>query len=383
MRCREGEPALHQGSMRHYLDHNATSPLRPEARTAMLAALEGPHNPSSVHAEGRAGRKIIETARIHVARLVGADPKGVTFTGGGTEANNTALSPQLQFGAERRLYRCLFVSAIEHPCVLAGGRFAADAIQILPVTPQGVLDLAALEDAISGVERPFVSVMAANNETGVLQPLAEIARIVHARSGFFHVDAVQAAGRIALDIFDCEADVMTVSGHKIGAPQGTGALIRRLVGIGIPALIRGGGQELYCRGGTENVAALAGFGAAAEAALTEADATRALRDRLENGLRTLSGDIRIFGDKSARLPNTTCFALPGKRAETAVIAYDMAGLAVSSGSACSSGRVGVSHVLRAMGVCDDVAAGAIRVSTGWNTTTDDVDAFIKATARMF
>lgn len=347
-----------------------------------MARINQPLNPSSVHAEGRAGRKVIEKARVQVAALVGGDPKAVTFTGGGTEANNTVLSPMLQFGSNRRHFERLLVSSVEHPCVLAGGRFHLEAVQQIGVDTSGVVDLAAFEETVSHHEAPFVSVMLANNETGVIQPIEEIARLVHGRDGFLHVDAVQAAGKIEIDIFDLEADVMTLSAHKIGGPQGVGAIVRRLPGTGIPALLSGGGQELGYRGGTENVAGIEGFGLAAEEALLHSDQTLNLRERLEAGLKSMTNRILIFGEEASRLPNTTCFTLPGKRAETAIIAYDMAGIAVSSGSACSSGKVGASHVLKAMNVPDEIASGAIRVSSGWNSTEADIDGFLQATATM-
>ncbi|MEP6357309.1 MAG: cysteine desulfurase family protein [Hyphomicrobiales bacterium] len=368
--------------MRIYLDHNATSPLRPAAREVMLAHMDEPLNPSSVHGEGRAGRKVIEIAREQVAELVGGDPKAVTFTGGGTEANNTVLSPQVQFGSTKRTFDALLVSAVEHPCVLAGGRFSREALHLLPVDQKGVVDLAALETTLKQHEAPFVSVMFANNETGVLQPIDEIAGLVHAHDGFLHVDAVQAAGKVLIDIYELDVDAMTLSAHKIGGPQGVGAIVRLSAGTGVPSLLSGGGQELGYRGGTENVAGIAGFGAAAHEALSGMNGDQRLQEALESGLKALSNDIIIFGDGVARLPNTTCFSLPDKRAETAVIFYDMAGIAISSGSACSSGKVGASHVLKAMGVDDERAAGAIRVSTGWNTRETDIASFLNATQKL-
>lgn len=368
--------------MRIYLDHNATSPLRPNVRETMLEHMEKPLNPSSVHGEGREGRKVIEQARAQVAELVGADPKGVTFTGGGTEANNTVLGPNIQFGSNKREFDVLLASAVEHPCVLAGGRFEKYAIHHLPVDTQGVVDLGALEAALKDHSPAVVGVMLANNETGVIQPIGEIAQLVHAHDGFLHVDAVQAAGKLAIDIFELEADVMTLSAHKLGGPQGVGAIIRCSAGTAFPPLMSGGGQELGYRAGTENVAGIAGFGVAAEEALVSLPASNALQEQLEQGLRALSNEIVIFGEGAARLANTTCFSLPDKRAETAVISYDMAGIAVSSGSACSSGKVGASHVLSAMGLSDDVAAGAIRVSTGWNSVESDVEEFLSATSKL-
>lgn len=373
--------------MRVYLDHNATSPLRPGAREAMLSLMGQPLNPSSVHGEGRAGRKVIEEARAHVAKLVGGDPKAVTFTSGGTEANNTMLSPCIQFGSKRRKFKTLLVSAIEHPCVLAGGRFEKDALHLLPVDCNGVVDLASLEAALNQHSPCFVSVMFANNETGVIQPIDDIATLTHKYDGFLHVDAVQAGGKVLIDIFELEVDAMTLSAHKIGGPQGVGAIVRRSPGVGVPALVSGGGQELGYRGGTENVAGIAGFGAAAQEAMSVMDENAGhertgLREALEAGLKAVSSDIVIFGEGATRLPNTSCFSLPGKQAETAVISYDMAGISISSGSACSSGKVGASHVLKAMGVEDELAAGAIRVSTGWNTGAADIDAFLAATKKI-
>ena len=369
-------------NMRIYLDHNATSPLRTSVKEALINRLGAPLNPSSVHQEGRQGRKVIEAAREKVAALVGADPKAVVFTSGGTEANNMALSPRVQFGSEVRVFNALFVSAVEHPCILAGGRFSKEQINHLPVDESGIVDLERAAALLADIEAPFVSVMLANNETGVIQPIDALAEIVHGQGGFLHVDAVQAAGKIPIDIFELEADSMTVSAHKIGGPQGVGALIRRQVGVGIPALMTGGGQELGYRGGTENVAGIEGFGIAAEEALLQLPADNSLQTQLEQGLKALSNEIVIFAESAPRLPNTTCFSLPNKRAETAVIAYDMAGVAVSSGSACSSGKVGASHVLEAMGVPQEQAAGAIRVSTGWNSKAEDIEEFIAATAKL-
>lgn len=368
--------------MRIYLDHNATSPLRPAVKEAVMNRLGAPLNPSSVHHEGRQGRKVIEAAREKVAALVGADPKAVVFTSGGTEANNTALSPRVQFGSEIKTFNSLFVSAVEHPCVLAGGRFSKEQVHHLPVDVNGIVDLEQAKAVLADIKAPFVSVMLANNETGIIQPIEALAEIVHARDGFLHVDAVQAAGKIPIDIFELEADSMTVSAHKIGGPQGVGALIRRKVGVGIPALLTGGGQELGYRGGTENVAGIEGYGVAAEEVLSQLPTDNGLQSELEQRLKALSNEIVVFGENAERLPNTTCFSLPNKRAETAVISYDMAGIAVSSGSACSSGKVGASHVLEAMGVLPEQAAGAIRVSTGWDSTKSDIDGFVKVTAKL-
>ena len=366
---------------RLYLDWNATAPLRPEAHSATLAAFDATGNPSSVHAEGRAARALVERAREQVAALAGAEPRNVVFTSGGTEANMLALTPGVTAGAAAP--KALLVSAIEHPSVLAGGRFPAAAVEKLPVTPAGQIDLGALEQRLAQSGPVVVSLMLANNETGVIQPVCEAARLVHEHAGILHVDAVQAAGRIPCDINALGADLLTLSGHKIGAPKGIGALIRRdaALNLGDP-LIKGGGQERGLRAGTENVAAIAGFGAAAAAAVTELSAARLrmarLREQLEARLAAASPGVLVFGAESERLPNTTLFALPGIKAETAVIALDLAGAAVSSGAACSSGKVQPSHVLAAMGVPSNLARGAIRVSLGPTTTETEIDRFVAA-----
>jgi cysteine desulfurase len=361
---------------RAYFDWNATAPLSDAARDAMVAALNATGNASSVHAEGRAARALIEKARAQVATLVGAEPKNVTFTSGGTEANALALTPAIETRGERAPRDKLFVSAIEHPSVRSGGRFGA--FTELPVDPDGRVQLAPLAQQLSAAQRPLVSVMLANNETGVIQPIAEIAGIVHAANGLLHVDAVQGPGRIACDIETLGADLMTISAHKIGGPQGVGALISRGdIHIAQP-LIRGGGQERNARAGTENVAGIAGFGAAAAVQPDKAGRVAQMRDRIEAELRAVTPDVVIFGAKSARLPNTTLFALPGAKAETAIIAFDLNGVAVSSGSACSSGKVQPSHVLAAMGVAPELAQGAIRLSIGPTTTDNDVGMLLTA-----
>jgi cysteine desulfurase len=367
-------------SDRLYLDWNATAPLRSEARAAMIAALDAPGNPSSVHAEGRAARCLIEEAREQVAALAGAKAPEVVFTSGGTEANMLALSPTGAVGGAR--CEKLLVSAIEHPSVLAGGRFPAGAVEPLPVTAGGQIELAALERRLARLEgRALVSLMLANNETGVIQPVSNAAALVHEAGGILHVDAVQAPGRIPCEINVLGADLLTLSGHKIGGPKGVGALIRREPG-GADALIKGGGQERGLRAGTENVAGIVGFGAAAAAVRRCFAAERArmiaLRDRLEAGLEAASPGAVIFGAEMERLPNTTLFALPGVKAETAIIALDLDGVAVSSGAACSSGKVQSSHVLAAMGVPPPLARGAVRVSLGPTTTEFEVDRFIAA-----
>jgi cysteine desulfurase len=377
---------------RIYLDWNATAPLRPQARAAALEAFGLCGNPSSVHAEGRAVRRRVEEARENVAALVGAEPRNVAFTSGGTEANMMVLSPFMGTAPDSPPRDCLLMSAIEHPSVLAGGRFPPGAIEVVPVTPEGRIDLAALERqlralAAKGLYRPLVSVMLANNETGVVQPVAQAAALAHAAGGLLHADAVQACGRISCNINELQADLMTLSGHKIGAPKGVGALIRRDQGLHLSdPLIKGGGQERGARAGTENVAAITGFGAAAALArsgqVEESARMAALRDRLEAGLAARMPAAVVFGASGERLPNTTLFAVPGIKAETAVIALDLDGIAVSSGAACSSGKVQPSHVLAAMGVGAPLAQGAIRVSLGPTTSESEVDRFLDAWIRL-
>lgn len=376
---------------RIYLDWNATTPLRPEARAAMAAALDVVGNPSSIHAEGRAARALVDAAREQVAELVGAEPRNVIFTSGGTEANNLALTPLIEDGAAKAPCGRLLVSAIEHPSVHAGGRFAPDETAELPVSADGVVNLARLAqelDAVSqefarnsaGVFRLLAAIMLANNETGVIQPVAEAARLIHAAGGLLVVDAVQAAGKIPCNINELGADFLTLSAHKIGGPKGVGALIKARESLHIAdPLIRGGGQERGARGGTENICGISSFGAAAaaaHAALAEREAP-ALRHRLEKGLTEIARNTVIFGANSPRLPNTTLFAVPGVKAETALIALDLVGIAVSAGSACSSGKVGPSHVLAAMGVAPALASSAIRVSAGPTTTAAEIDFFLE------
>jgi cysteine desulfurase len=372
-------------SGRTYLDWNATAPLRPEARAAAVAALDEPGNPSSVHREGRAARRLIEMARQEVAALVGAEPRNVVFTSGATEANMLALAPAYEPNAAHP-WRCarLLVSAIEHPSVRSGGRFPVNLVEEIGVTGNGIIDLSVLARRLAalGETPPLVSVMAANNETGVIQPIAEVAAMVHAVGGLLHVDAVQVVGRVSFDINEMSADLLSVSAHKLGGPMGIGALVLRAGGpVIVEPHVKGGGQERGARAGTENVAGIAGFGAAACAAraglAADGGRMRALRERLEGGLGR-HRDTVIFGAAVERLPNTSLFATPGLKAEIALIKLDLAGFAVSSGSACSSGKVAASHVLAAMGVAPELAAGAIRVSIGPTTTENEIDSFIEA-----
>ena len=369
---------------RVYLDWNATTPLRDEARRAVAAALDLPGNASSVHAEGREARKWIEGARAAVALAIGALPRNVVFTSGGTEANALALAPNLRRGSGSAVER-LVVSAIEHASVLAGGRFSQDQIEAIRVTPTGVVDLDHLGQLLCDRPPALVSIMLANNETGAIQPVAEAAAIVRAAGGLLHVDAIQAFGKIPLDMTALGADLVTLSAHKIGGPKGVGALVLAEGLSGLEPLLRGGGQELSRRAGTENVAGIAAFGAAATAAMADLAAEsrrlRTLRERLENGLRQ-TDDVIIFSDSVQRLPNTTLFTAPSLKAETAVIGFDLAGVAVSSGSACSSGKVQPSHVLEAMGFGPELAQGAVRLSMGWSTQDADIDRCLEAWRRL-
>lgn len=375
---------------RVYLDHNATSPLRPAALQAMAAVLVETGNASSVHKEGQTARARVEQARAQVAKLVAADPRAVIFTSGATEAITLALSPELELSGHPVRCDVLLISAVEHPAVRAGGRFTPERIEIISVDRAGLVDLAALETMLirhrNGGRRAFVSVMAANNETGVIQPMHEIAERVHAVDGIFHIDAVQIAGRYPFELATTEADLISISSHKLGGPQGVGALIMRDADARTPPVLRGGGQERGARAGTENVAAIVGFGAAAEdAALVVAEEVgrvAGLREQLENGIRSIASNAVIISETVLRVPNTTCFAVPGIAAETTVIAFDLEGIAVSSGAACSSGKVGISPTLIAMKVEPEVARCAIRVSLGWNTTEADVVRFLEVFTRL-
>ena len=369
---------------RVYLDWNATAPLRPEAKQAMAAAWDMFGNPSSVHAEGRQARRLVEDARTAVAAAISARPQDVVFGSGGTEANAMALTPGLRRSAGRPVQR-LVVSAVEHTSVLSGGRFPADAISAIKISGAGLVDLGHLQTLLADGPPALVSVMLANNETGAIQPVAEVADIVHRAGGLLHVDAIQAFGKIPFDIKSMQADLVTLSAHKVGGPKGVGALVLAEGVEGLEPLLRGGGQELGRRAGTENVAGIAAFGAAVRAAISglEGDAARlqALRNRLENGLRQTVGMI-VFSEGVPRLPNTTLFTVPGLKAETAVIGFDLGGIAVSSGSACSSGKVRPSHVLAAMGVGADLAQGAVRLSLGWSTTEADIDLALQAWRKL-
>ncbi|MGF3021321.1 cysteine desulfurase family protein [Methylobacterium aquaticum] len=375
---------------RAYLDHNATSPVRPEVAEAVAHALVAlPGNPSSVHREGRAARSAVEAARAKVASLVGAAASRVVFTSGGTEAANAVLSGALRrrgLAAPSRL----LIGATEHPCGLHGHRFPTGAVEVLPVDADGIVRLDVLEErlailAAEGVVA-LVSVQAANNETGVIQPLARIAALACQHGALVHSDAVQAAGRISIARNIFSADAVTLSGHKLGAPKGVGAIVLGEGATLEPAFLAGGGQEGRLRAGTENVPGIAGFGVAAELALAAmpAESLRlaSLRDAIEAGLRARAPDAVVFGTGAERLPNTICVAVPGLKAETALIALDLDGVAVSSGAACASGKVSRSGVLAAMGVDSALSAGALRVSLGWSSRQEDGERFLAAFDRL-
>jgi cysteine desulfurase len=367
--------------VRAYLDCNAGAPLRPEAASAMVDALGGTlgavGNPSSVHGPGREARRRLEEARARVAALVGASsPEQVVFTSGGTEANALALC-----GLPGRR---VLVSAVEHPSVLG----AVAEAQRIPVDHRGVVDLAALERLLAQDQAALVSIMLANNETGVIQPVAEAARLAHGYGALLHCDAAQGPGRLDVSLKRLGADLMSVSAHKMGGPSGIGALVVADATMELAPILRGGGQERRRRAGTENLIGAIGFGAAAELARADVDvgsATRAMcdmRDRLEARARAYVPGAVVIGAEAERLPNTSCLALPGVPAQVQVMALDLDGVAVSAGSACSSGKVAQSHVLDAMGISPEVAGSAIRVSLGPANGEEDVDAFLAAWVRL-
>ncbi|HIJ63247.1 MAG TPA: cysteine desulfurase [Rhodospirillaceae bacterium] len=351
-----------------YLDHNATAPVRPEVARAVVEALGVLGNPSSVHGFGRAARRLVEDSRELIAGWLGARPAGVIFTSGGSEANTLAMLGRV---GRRRL-----VSAVEHPSLRDVG-----ATEAVPVDGDGVLDLARLDSLLAGDRRPaLVAVMLANNETGVIQPVAEAARIAHAHGALLHCDAVQAAGRMAVDLGRLGADSLSVSAHKLGGPTGIGALVLADPEEALEPLLKGGGQERRRRAGTENVCGIAGFAAAVEASCGAPGLAASLavwRDGMEAALRAACPSLVVFGAAVERLTNTSCLAVPGLTARTAVMALDLAGVAVSAGAACSSGSVAPSHVLEAMGA-GPLAQAAIRISLGWSSRKSDIDAFVDA-----
>ena len=355
-----------------YMDHNATTMPRPEAVRAMTSVLAAVGNPSSVHGPGRAARKTMEQARVDVAALVNADAADVIFTSGGTEANNLALGGS---GRTRRL-----ISAIEHPSVLGGGG------EILPVDTNGIIDLDRLEERLLADDTPaLISVMLANNETGVIEPIEDVVAIAHRHGALVHCDAIQAAGKIAVDVVALGVDMMSLSAHKIGGPSGSGALIVPGLGTAKGASLKGqlfgGGQERGYRVGTENLTGIAGFGAAAAAALAGLEdfaRIAALRDAIEQGVKGIDHRATVMGESVRRLPNTSCLTMPGVDSQTQVMAFDLSGVGVSAGSACSSGKTKASAVLKAMGLSEQIAGTAVRVSLGWSSAQADVTAFLTA-----
>lgn len=368
---------------RAYLDHNASAPLLPAARDAMIAALDLTANPSSVHHEGREARRIVEAARRDVAALCNAKPEHVVFTSGASEAAALVLTPNWKMGRAPLTYSRLYVATTDHSIIVGGGRFRPEQIVALPVHGNGVLDLDALAAALAAHDKaeglPLVAVHLANNETGVIQPAADIAALVHEAGGVLVLDAVQAAGRVSVDISALCADFLILAAHKIGGPKGAGALVGTSDVLMPVPLATGGGQERGHRAGTENYAAIAGFGAAARLALENlprAGELAARRDRIEAAILDIVPQAMIFGRDTERLPNTVFFIIPGVKAETALIAFDLAGISLSAGSACSSGKVGASRVLKAMGY-DDAVSG-IRVSVGHQTTDAEIERFAEA-----
>lgn len=365
---------------RAYFDYNATAPLRPEAREAVLSALDCVGNPSSIHGEGRKARAVIEKARSEVAGLVNQAGKNVIFTSGATEANATVI-------AQPR-FTNIAVGGTEHPSVLEAARRRGDIVTVLPVDRSGIIELSALNAWLADSDdQParLVSVQWANNETGVIQPIREIAQTVRDHNACLHVDAVQVAGRLAVDLSAVEIAFLTLSSHKIGGPHGVGAIVQGPGGELRTPMLVGGGQESRLRAGTENVAGIAGFGAAAMCAargLGEVSKVAASRDRLQSEILRMTPGAVVVGSGAARLPNTLAVVLPGMRAETLVIAFDLAGIALSSGAACSSGKVSRSHVLAAMGFGDELAGSALRISLGWATTEDEVERFLAAWAKV-
>lgn len=372
--------------MRAYLDHNATSPLRPQARAAMLAALERIGNPSSVHAEGRAARALIEAARAEIAAGIGTKPRNLVFTSGATEAANLILTPFLQRSQTDAPFDRLLLSAGEHPAVLLGHRFAPDRVDKVPLTAEGALSLEALSCLLqrNKGQRALLALQAANNETGARQPTQAAAELIHGAGGLMICDATQAMGRVETTFAATGADALFFSSHKIGGPAGVGALAFADETLHIrEALLRGGGQESGRRAGTENVAAIAGFAAAFAAAketmVEEAERLGGLRDRLEEKVEESWPEAMFLAASGPRLPNTSAFQTPGAKAHTLLMALDMEGIALSTGSACSSGKVRPSHVLAAMGLEE---TEALRTSLGWCTTAEEVELFGIAFARI-
>ncbi|MBH64516.1 MAG: cysteine desulfurase [Alphaproteobacteria bacterium] len=363
-----------------YLDYNATAPVRPEVSAAISFALDYPGNPSSVHLSGREARSRVESAREEVARLVGVSPGGVVFTSGGTEANNLVLQNSA------RQNRHVFASAIEHDSILNVLPALQNGATLIPVGVEGLVDVDALAEQLGKNSGPaLVSIMLANNETGVIQPVRQVAEIAKDHGAVVHCDAVQGPGKVAVSIADLGVDWLTISAHKFGGPQGIGALIVGDESETPTAMLFGGGQERGRRSGTENVPGIVGFDEAAKCVASirdESQRVRALRDRLENEIQAAADGVVIVGETAPRLPNTSCIVMPGVPAETQVMSLDLEGVKVSAGAACSSGKVSASHVLKAMGLPDEQAGSAIRVSLGWASGAEDVDQFVAAWTKL-
>ncbi len=356
-----------------YLDYNATAPIRPQVVKAMAAAMERPLNPSSVHSFGRQAKYLIDDARQKILESVNAEGYNLVFTGSGTEANNLGVR-----GVEG--VKGVFVSSVEHSSIL---NVIPSAIKIL-VDKNGIFDFHAFHE-VHASHAPHVSIQLANNETGIIQPIAEIARVVHEAGGMLHIDAVQGLGKIPLDVSILNVDMLTLSAHKIGGPQGVGALLFK-PGIDIRPQILGGGQELGLRAGTQNVAGIVGFGVAVEAVSEMQNKFRhikLLRDRMEAEIKSMSPESIIVGEGVERLPNTSCITMPNVKNETQLINFDIQNIAVSAGAACSSGKVAISHVLLAMGIEKTQAETAIRISLGTETTQSEIDRFISAWGELY
>ena len=360
-----------------YLDYNANTPIKPEVIDLVCEVMHAVGNASSVHSYGRHMRSYVETARERVAAMTGVNPNQVIFTSGATESNNAVLK---QFRGGR-----ILVSAIEHAAVR---NVLPDEVELIPVTKDGVIDIEAFTKMLDEGEPPvLVSVMMVNNETGVIQPVGEIARMAKAKHKdvFVHTDAVQASGRIPIDFPALNVDYMSLSGHKVGGPQGIGALISA-PGVPVAKFMHGGSQEKHQRSGTENVAGIAGFGMAAQLAVSGLEKYQQLaqwRDRLESEIKKIAPEMRVFGQNVPRVANTTALCLAGLPAETQLMSLDLDGIAVSSGSACSSGAFKPSPILQAMGASDSEAASTLRISTGWNSRESDIDRFIESWANIY
>lgn len=374
------------GMRRLYMDHNASAPVRPAAAESIARALLIPGNPSSVHHEGRAARALLEHARTQVAAAAGGLARDVVFTSGATEALNALLRPALLPSSGPETFTHLLIGATEHAAVRDGHGFAPEQVRTLPVDGQGLIDLEALAAALAALRGQslfapaLVAIQAANNETGVMQPVADISRLVEAAGAALILDAVQVIGKTPFDLAMSGAAAIAVSAHKFGGPKGVGAIVFNGERLRMSrALIAGGGQELRRRSGTENLAGIAGMGTAMAEAVAEQGAFAARcakwRAQIEKAVLAAAPDAVIFARDAARLPNTTLFAIPGLKAETLLMAFDLAGVALSSGAACSSGKVGRSHVLDAMAVAPEIAGGAIRLSMGWDTTEQDAAEF--------